>query len=105
MNSLQDNSHFNYFCRRWQAFHLNLLFKFHLILYKITGISVNSLPNNKILDQSKFKAFVDDKINVTKELEFVSGRVENIVGKKENAGNQHFLLFPQCCQKASFPLL
>ena len=21
---------------------------------------------------------------------------ENIVGKKENAGNQHFLLFPQC---------
>ena len=26
---------------------------------------------------------------------------ENIVGKEENAGNQHFLLFPQCCQ--SFP--
>ena len=22
--------------------------------------------------------------------------VENIVGKGENAGNQHFLLFPQC---------
>ena len=22
--------------------------------------------------------------------------VENIVGKEENAGNQHFLLFPQC---------
>ena len=21
---------------------------------------------------------------------------ENIVGKEENAGNQHFLLFPQC---------
>ena len=29
-------------------------------------------------------------------------RVENIVGKGENAGNQHFLLFPQCFQKASF---
>ena len=28
--------------------------------------------------------------------------VENIVGKGENAGNQHFLLFPQCFQKASF---
>ena len=30
-------------------------------------------------------------------------RVENIVGKGENSGYQHFLLFPQCFQKASFP--
>ena len=30
------------------------------------------------------------------------GSVENIVGKGENAGYQHFLLFPQCFQKASF---
>ena len=29
-------------------------------------------------------------------------REENIVGKGENAGFQHFLLFPQCFQKASF---
>ena len=28
--------------------------------------------------------------------------VENIEGKGENAGYQHFLLFPQCFQKASF---
>ena len=28
--------------------------------------------------------------------------VENIVGKGENAGYQHFLLFSPCCQKASF---
>ena len=28
--------------------------------------------------------------------------VQNIEGKGENAGNQHFLLFPQCFQKASF---
>ena len=28
-------------------------------------------------------------------------RVENIVGKEENAGYQHFLLFPHCFQKAS----
>ena len=28
--------------------------------------------------------------------------VENIVGKGENAGYQHFLLFPQCFEKASF---
>ena len=29
-------------------------------------------------------------------------RVENIVGKGENAGDQYFLLFPQCFQKLSF---
>ena len=33
----------------------------------------------------------------------VLDRVENIVGKGENAGYHHFLLFPQCFQKASFP--
>ena len=30
-----------------------------------------SLSNNKILDQSKFKAFADDKINITLKLKFV----------------------------------
>ena len=29
---------------------------------------------------------------------FVYDRVENILGKGENAGDQHFLLFPQCFQ-------
>ena len=28
--------------------------------------------------------------------------VENIAGNEENAGYQHFLLFPQCFQRASF---
>ena len=31
----------------------------------------------------------------------VFDREENIVGKGENAGYQHFLLFPQCFQKDS----
>ena len=31
----------------------------------------------------------------------VYGRVKNIVGKGENAGYQHFLLFPQCFPKPS----
>ena len=56
----------------------------------------NSLPNDKILAFTKFKAFADDKIIVIKKLKFVLGRVENIVGKGEHAGYQHFLLFPQC---------
>ena len=31
---------------------------------------------------------------------FVLGKIENIVEKEENAGYQHFLLFPQYFQKA-----
>ena len=31
----------------------------------------------------------------------LSNEVENIVEKGENAGYQHFLLFPQCFKKAS----
>ena len=47
------------------------------------------------LNWSKFKAFADDKINVTEKLKLVLKRVENVVGKGENAGYQHFfLLFP-----------
>ena len=30
-------------------------------------------------------------------------RVENVVGKGENAGYQHFFFYSQCFQKASFP--
>ena len=32
-------------------------------------------------------------------LKLVLEKVENMVGKGENAGYQHFLLFPQCFQK------
>ena len=39
--------------------------------------------------------------NVTQKLKFMLGRDENIVGKRENAGNHHFLLFPSCFQKIS----
>ena len=56
----------------------------------------NSLPNDKFLDLPKSKAFADNKINASEKLKFVLRRVENIVGNGENAGNQHFLLFPQC---------
>ena len=36
----------------------------------------------------EYKASADEKINVTQRLKFVLGRVENIVGKGENAGYQ-----------------
>ena len=46
----------------------------------------NSLPYDMILDWSKLKAFADDKINVSDNLKCVLERVENIMGKGENAG-------------------
>ena len=64
-------------------------------------ISLNSLPNDKILDLTKLIAFADDKINIAQVI-FVFNRIENIVGKGGNAGYQHCLLFSQCFQKASF---
>ena len=67
----------------------------------LSPVSLNSLPNEKFLDWSKLKALADNKIKLAEKLKFVLRRVENIVGKGENAGYQHFLLFPQCFQKAS----
>ena len=54
-----------------------------------------------MLDLSNLKKCADDKINVSQEIKFVVYKIQNIVGKGENAGYQHFLLFPQCFKKAS----
>ena len=42
---------------------------------------LNFLPNDRILDLSKFKAFAHDKLNATQKLNFAFGRVKKIVGK------------------------
>ena len=60
---------------------------------------INSLSNDKTLDFSKVKAFTVDKIYLSQALKFVCKMAENIVGKGESAGYQHFLLFSQCYQK------
>ena len=52
------------------------------------------LDFSKLKNFSKLKAFADNKSNVTQNMIFVLGRVENIVEKGENAGYKHFLLFP-----------
>ena len=49
---------------------------------------MNPLPNDKILDWSKLKAFADDKLKVAKVIMLLSDNVENIVGNVENAGYQ-----------------
>ena len=74
-----------------------------LLPAQASKLYINSLPHSKVLDLIKFKAFADDKTNLTKMIVSVFDKLENIVGKGENAGYQHFLLFPQCFQKGSSP--
>ena len=62
----------------------------------------NPLQNNKIWDMTKLKAFADDELNVAEMRIALFDRVENTVGKEENAGYQHFLLFPQCFSRTLF---
>ena len=62
---------------------------FYCMLHFIQ-VGNNYLPNDKILDWSILKAFGDDKLKVTKKMKFVLEMVENMVGKGENAGYQHF---------------
>ena len=51
---------------------------------------LNPFPHDKILDQTKLRAFADDKLNVTKMTIYVFDRVENIVGKGEIACTSNF---------------
>ena len=71
-------------------------------VYDNIDLSVNPLSDDKILGFPKLKAFADDKLNVAQNVKVGFHRIENIVGKEENSGYQHFLLFPQCFQKFLF---
>ena len=82
-------------------------------------LCMNPLPDNKILALSKLEAFAANNVNVAQLVQifsdrvenilgkgenaqlvqFISDWVENIVGKGENAGYQHFLPLPQCVLK------
>ena len=60
------------------------------------GKELTPLPNDKIVDMTKLKAFADEKSNVAEMAISLFDRVENTVGKGEYADCQHFLLFLQC---------
>ena len=75
-----------------------LVFHKHILF----SAAFNSSPNNKFLDWSNLKELADDNINMIINLKFVLGRVENTVGKGENAGYQHFLLFPTMFSKGFY---
>ena len=64
---------------------------------------IKSLPTDKILNLSNLKACADDnRTYATQEIKFLPYAIIKIVGKGENAGYQHFLLFSLCFQKVSF---
>ena len=67
----------------------------------LTIPSFNSVPNGRNVAQSKLKACADDKSNVAKMMISLSDRIENIVGKGENAGYPHFFLLPPCLLEVS----
>ena len=67
-------------------------------------LSDNSLPNNKILDCSKLKAFTDDKINVTKKLKFWFGKDRKHCGKRRKCWLPAFSPFPTMFSKAFISL-
>ena len=47
------------------------------------------------------ESICSDKLNVAKMMISLFYRAENTMRKRENVGNQHFLLFPQCFLKPS----
>ena len=72
---------FDYNSKVWMTLCLNLVSSAAAYLF-------NPLPHKKNLDWSKLKAFADDKIKLTENLKSVLWKIENIVGKGENAGYQ-----------------
>ena len=59
-----------------------VIFRFFTIDFEIL---LTSLPDNKILDWSKFLAISDNNLNVAKRLIPVFDRIGNILGKGGNA--------------------
>ena len=57
---------------------------------RVTGVSLNPLPKDKILDLSKFKALAEDNFNVAKMVQFYYDREENIVGKGKKCWSPTF---------------
>ena len=88
-----------------------------MVLLESSGALVNSFPNNKFLDWSKFNPLPDDKTLDRSKLKHsadnnfkfddnsrkISKQVEKTAGKGEIARYEQFLLFPQFFQKACFP--
>ena len=65
---------------------------------------VKSLPNDKILTQSKFKEAADDKIIVTQGLKFVFWNNRKHCGKRRKCWSPAFSPLPAMFSKAFFSI-
>ena len=64
-----------------------------------TVIWLNCFPNDKVFRLVQIESICRQGNKYNLKTEIVFGMGKKIVGKGENAGYQHFLLFPQCFQK------
>ena len=62
---------------------------------------VNSLPNDKILDWSKWEAFADDNLEVVKIMIYVRDKSRKHCGKRRKCWFPAFSSFPSVFQKLS----
>ena len=65
---------------------------------KLNYVIVSSLPDDKTLDQSRFKAFAGDRIIVSQEFCLETCKKNSCLKLKKNAYVQHFLSFPKSFQ-------
>ena len=63
---------------------------------------IKFLPNDKILDLSKLKAFEEDYFKVAQRVQFLFDKVKNNVRIGENAGLPAFSHFPTMSSKGFF---
>ena len=71
------------------------------IFYSMTCFYLKSLPRNKFQDWFKLKGFADN-FNKAQMVQFFSDKTENIVGKRENTGLQHFQLSHNVVKRFGF---
>ena len=76
-----------------------IVYNFKLLFFPV---ALKPLPNDKVLDVNRLKAFAYDKLIIPKVTTSLFDRVENTLGKGENPGYQHFLLFPHVCVFQAF---
>ena len=73
------------------------------IMFLGIGLTHYQMTNFRLF-QSKLKEFTEDNFKFDENERKLSKQVENTVGKGEIARYEQFLLFPQCFQKACFPV-
>ena len=68
-----------------------------------TCLFLNFLPNDKMLDWSKLKAFADDKINVNEKSEIWFGKGRKHCGKRRKCWLPAFSPIPTMFSKSFLP--